>query len=337
MIRLEAVKRRHEEGVARSYDALQALDEKKKHIESAKADVREKLEAHTRDVIRPYESRINKFLDMFNVDFRLAGTTHGYPGGIATSTYQLLINNRHIDLGDSKTPIDQPSFKNTLSTGDRMTLGLAIFFAQLDREEDLAERIVIFDDPFSSQDAFRRSQTVYEIMRVAHACVQVIVLSHDAQFLKQLWEKYPAAERSALQITLEPSGSKIAVFDLDAACRGRAAAELDDLMAFRTTGAGNLREIIKKLRVVLETHFRLSYPGAFQADDNLGDILSKIRVGGDQHPAHESYELLDRINDYTLTYHHGEDARGAAEPPLDYVELQGFVGLMLRMVNALPA
>jgi DNA repair exonuclease SbcCD ATPase subunit len=118
-----------------------------------------------------------------------------------------------------------------------MTLGLAIFLAQIDRERDLAERIVIFDDPFGSQDAFRRSQTVYEIMRVAHACAQVIVLSHDAQFLKQLWEKYPVGERSALQITLEPSGSKLSVFDLEAACRGRTAAELDDLIAFRNTGA----------------------------------------------------------------------------------------------------
>ena len=262
LIRLEAAKRRHEEDVTSACNDFVLLDEKKKLIEATKADVRNQLEAHTREVIQPYEDRINDFLDMFNADFRLVGTTHGYPGGIATSTYQLLINNRRVDLGDLRTPIDQPSFKNTLSTGDRMTLGLAIFLAQLERETDLTERIVIFDDPFSSQDAFRRSQTVYEIIRVARACAQVIVLSHDVQFLKQLWEKYPAAERSALQITLEPSGSKISVFDLDVACRGRAAAELDDLIAFRSTGAGNLREIIKKLRVVLETHFRLSYPSA---------------------------------------------------------------------------
>jgi hypothetical protein len=174
-------------------------------------------------------------------------------------------------------------------------------------------------------------------MRVGNTSAQVIVLSHDAQFLKQLWEKFSVDDRAALQITYSHStGSKLNVFDLDMACRGRAAAELDDLMAFRASGAGNLREIIKKLRVVLETHFRSAYPGSFLATDNLGDILRKIRDGGDAHPAFASYEDLDRINDYTADYHHGEDPRGASEPPLDQQELLGFVNLTLKIVNALP-
>jgi wobble nucleotide-excising tRNase len=217
-----------------------------------------------------------------------------------------------------------------------MTLGLAIFLAQLDRE-NLPDHIVVFDDPFSSQDAFRRRQTIYEILRVARRAAQVIVLSHDAGFLKQLWEKCAPESRCAIQISTGPLGSKIGLFDLDAACRGRAAAELDDLMTFRATGAGNLREIIKKLRVVLETHFRLSYPNAFLADDNLGEMLGKIRAGGADHPAAQHYDNLERINDYTAEYHHGEDPGDRAEPPLDYQELQGFVGLTLRIVNASPA
>ena len=60
-------------------------------------------------------------------------------------------------------------------------------------------------------------------------------------------------------------------------------------------------------------------------------------MGGDQHPAYEDYGSLERINDYTTDYHHGEDARGAPEPALDQTELLGFVSLTLKMVNALPA
>jgi wobble nucleotide-excising tRNase len=196
---------------------------------------------------------------------------------------------------------------------------------------------VVFDDPFSSQDAFRRRQTIYEIMRAALTCNQVIVLSHDAQFLKQLWEKCPPNDRAAIQIIYHSTtGSKISSFNLADACLGRAAAELDDLLAFRVTGAGDPREIIKKLRVVLETHFRFTYSGSFLADDNLGEIIRKIRERGNQHPAYDDYESLDRINDYTADYHHGEDPRGMEEPSLDQTELLGFVTMTLKVVNALP-
>lgn len=338
LARLQAAKHRHEPTAIEDCAEYQRLDAEKRTIEHCKAAVREQLERHTRRVIRPYEERINHYLVMFNADFRLTQTRHGYPGGIATSIYRLSINGCNVDLGDNRTPNDRPSFRNTLSTGDRATLALAFFLAHLEREPDLTREIVVFDDPFNSQDSFRRSQTLYEIMRVAGVCAQVIVLSHDAVFLKQLWVRSPPAERVAMQFVCHPgTGSRICSFDLDKACRGRGAAELDDLMAFRATGAGDPREVVKKLRVVLETHFRTSYPAAFLTNDNFGAILGKIRAVGEHHPAFAAYDFLDRINDYAAQYHHGEDARGAPEPPLDPTELMGFVNMTLALVNALPA
>jgi wobble nucleotide-excising tRNase len=58
----------------------------------------------------------------------------------------------------------------------------------------------VLDDPFTSQDAFRRRQTVHQIKKLGATCAQVIVLSHDVTFLKQVWEKAPPSERTALQI-----------------------------------------------------------------------------------------------------------------------------------------
>ena len=65
--------------------------------------------------------------------------------------------------------------------------------------------------------------------------------------------------------------------------------------------------------------------------------MQKIRADGAAHPAYSHYETLDRINDYTANYHHGEDARGAVEPVLDSTELMGYVSTTLKTVNALPA
>ena len=88
---------------------------------------------------------------------------------------------------------------------------------------------------------------------------------------------------------------------------------------------------------MLETFFRSNFPGSFQPEDNLGAILQKVRAGGAGHLAHSHYETLERINDYTANYHHGEDVRGATEPVLDLTELMGYVNTTLKTVNALPA
>lgn len=335
--RLMAIKKRHEQTVAGACTAYITLVGAKNTIDIQKEAARARLEDHTKRVVRPYERRINHFLDAFNAGFRIAETKHSYPGGIATSSYQLVINQIPIDVGDGRTPPDQPSFKNTLSSGDRTTLALSFFLAHLERDPERAQKIVIFDDPFNSQDAFRRRQTVHEIMKVARNCAQVIVLSHDATFLKHIWEKAPAAERCSLQIfDAHVQGAKISIIDLDEACKGRIASELDDLQSHLVTGAGDPIDLIKKMRVVSETHCLTTYPACFCANDWLGDMLRKIRDGGADHPAQPLYDELDLINEYTAPYHHGEGSTEST-PSIDTTELSGFIRRTLKIVNALQA
>ncbi|SFQ78928.1 AAA family ATPase [Donghicola eburneus] len=338
LARLTAIQTRHRADVSELCGTYTKLCGEKDGIEARKDAIRKQLDAHTRTVVKPYERRINDYLAAFNAGFTITETKHAYPGGVATSSYQLVINDTAIDLGDSKTPGDRPSFKNTLSAGDRTTLALAFFLAHLERDPAAAGKLVVFDDPFNSQDAFRRRQTVHEIMKVAGKCAQVIVLSHDATFLKQVWDKSPAAERVALTIAdHRAQGSKIMPVDLEHACRGRTATDIDDLQTYLSTGAGNLLDIIRKMRVVLETHCRTTYPGSFLANDWLGDIVRKIREGGDPHPAQALYDELDQINGYTSQYHHGEDMDDATPDQIDPSELTGFTRRTLRIVNALQA
>jgi hypothetical protein len=266
LARLNAQKKRCDPKVAILCTEHQTLTKDKDALDAKKAVVRGKLEEHTKKVIRPYEARINELLDHFNAGFRIAETKPAYPGGVASSSYQIVINKTGIELGDAETPLDRPSFKNTLSAGDRSTLALAFFLAHLERDPDRATRIVVFDDPFTSQDSFRRRQTIYEIKKTGAACEQVVVTSHDAAFLRQLRDKCPAGESVSLQLADHRDlGIKITPCDLDEACRGRAASEMDDLQAYIMTGAGKDRDIIKKMRIVLETYCRSTYPGSFAA------------------------------------------------------------------------
>lgn len=335
--RRNAIKVRHTDSVTKLCADYVRFNVKKDKIDQRKNEIRARLDAHTNDVIKPYEKRINHYLDIFNTDFRITETKHGYPGGTTASTYQLVINNTAINLGDSHTQPDQPSFKNTLSAGDRTTLALAFFLAHLEADPTLAGKIVVFDDPFNSQDAFRRRQTVHEIIKIAKGCAQVIVLSHDATFLKQVWDKAPRAERVALNIAdCRKQGSKIMPVDLKRASQGRTATDIDDLQTYLNTGAGSLLDLIRKMRVVLETYCWTTYPASFQAEqDWLGEIVGKIREGGIQHPARALYDELDQINVYTSEYHHGENMADTTPNQIDPQELTGFVKRTLMLVKAL--
>lgn len=335
---LRATKTRYSEAVGPLCTGHIALVAEKDALDKKRDGVRQALDKHTESVIKPYERRINDHLDAFNAGFAIAETTHNYPGGVATSTYQLVINDVGVGVGDGKTPISQPSFKNTLSAGDRTTLALAVFLAHLERDPAISDRIVVFDDPFNSQDSFRRRQTVHEIMKVAGKCHQIVVLSHDATFLKQIWDKAPQAERVALGITdHRQQGSKLSAIDLEKATAGRTFSDIDDLQAYLATGAGVALDIIRKMRVVLETYCRTTYPASFVADDWLGDIVGKIRDGGADHPAAALYDELDQINDYTKQYHHGEDMADATPDQIDPKELTGYARRTLKIVNALQA
>ena len=269
LARRKAIKVRHADPVVGLCADHVRITGEKQRIDDRKVDVRAQLDQHTNNVIRLYERRINHYLEAFNAGFRITETRHAYPGGTAASSYQLVINNTAIDLGDGRTPPDRPSFKNTLSSGDRTTLAFAFFIAQLEQDQALADKIVVFDDPFNSQDAFRRRQTVHEIAKVARCSAQVIVMSHDATFLKQVWDKAPAAERVALTLAdHRTQGSKIMPVDLERACQGRTATDIDDLQTYMTSGAG-MKESSLNLIVPpngpLSRASRLAYPNGITA------------------------------------------------------------------------
>ena len=79
---------------------------------------------------------------------------------------------------------------------------------------------------------------------------------------------------------------------------------------------------------------RTNYPSSFLDDDNLGDIVGKIRDGGVAHPARFLYEKLNVINDYTVQYHHGENPADATPDNIDATELYGYAKKTLQIMKA---
>ena len=130
--------------------------------------------------------------------------------------------------------------------------------------------------------------------------------------------------------------SEIVRFDLNDPRNRRVASEIVDLLLFYKTNVGRPRDIVTKMRFVLETYCTFTYPSFFGSDDTLSSIVEKIRNAGKQHPACALLDELDDIHNYSWD-HCRDDApnRDLAEP-LDVKELTGYVRRTLKIVKAIP-
>lgn len=334
--RLKAQKARHSEAVRDLCASETRLQVEKTALEGDKGRAREQLDAHTQQVITQYGQSINRYLERMNAGFRITTPTHTYRGGPPSTSYQIIINQSAVDLGDSATPADTPSFRNTLSAGDRSSLALAFFLAQLEQDANRAGKVVVFDDPFTSQDGFRRNHTVHQLQRCGESCAQLILLSHDSGFLHLLWDRISPPDRKALWFArIGEENTTIAPWDIDKAVQARYRADLDTLQQFLSLGQGNPMDVIQKLRPVLEAFCSTLYPTQFGEQETLGSIVGKIRTAGTAHPLSSVVEDFDELNMYCRRYHHGENPNAATEP-VDDAELQGYVRRTLKLVGCLP-
>lgn len=333
LAKLKAHKVRHSADVRVLCEADALLQGERTVLDSAKTGARDQLDAHTQEVITRYGQSINLHLERINAGFRITTPTHNYRGGPPSTSYQIVINQTAVNLGDVDTPLDQPSFGNTLSTSDKGTLALAFFLAQLEQDSERADKIVVFDDPFSSLDSFRRNQTVNQIYRCGDYCAQVVLLSHEPTFLKLLWDRVVPADRKGLQLARIGEGNTTIVeWNIERALLARYRADIDALQRFFSQGDGDARETVQKLRPVLEGYCKALYPTQFTDQDTLGVIVGKIRTVGVEHPLNVIADDLEEINIYCRRYHHGENP-GAATEPLDDAELQGYVRKTLTLVG----
>jgi len=332
---LRLTKKRHELEVKTACDEYRAAVARKAKIEEEKAAIKGQLDEYTKAIIGKYEQTINRLLTDFQAGFTITKTEHGYPGGVASSSYQILINNTPVDLGDNNTPLDKPSFRNTLSSGDKSTLALAFFLAQLEHDQEKASKIVVFDDPFNSQDSFRKDHTVRKIRDCGDACAQVIVLSHDLYFLKRIWERLDdkTADRKCLELKrLGLLNTSIVTWDIEAATQGAFKADRKVLTDFYHDSRGTPRDVVQKLRPVMEHYTKILGAGVLADTDTLGVIVGKVRAAGATHQLFPLCDTLDDVNVYTRRYHHGENPDAAIEPISD-TELHGYVRRTLEMTG----
>jgi wobble nucleotide-excising tRNase len=332
LARLEAEGRRFEADV--DAQCQEYVDEKaaKMATEAQRDQARAALTNHRDQVFPDYENRVNEYLGRFNADFRLSSFEATNTRSGSRASYQFLINQQEVD----PTAQEGPSFRNTLSAGDRNTLALAFFFASLENDPHLADAVVVIDDPMSSLDEHRTLHTIQEIRRLADQVQQILILSHSKPFLFGVWEKVDPFPRSAAQLSRAAVGSAIEVWNVTGDMMTLHDQQQGDAREY-LSNPGNVdpRSVAESLRPMLERFMRISYSVHFTAQTMLGQFadLCRQRVAGQNKilNAADTTELRQLL-DYANRYHHSTNPAFQTEAIND-AELTDFTERTLMLTR----
>jgi wobble nucleotide-excising tRNase len=284
------------------------------------------------------ENGVNGYLDRFNAGFRIGSLTPANlgRGTGSTCTYNVLINNAPIAVrGNTNTP-GEPSFRNSLSAGDRNTLALALFFSSLDRLPNLADTVVVIDDPMSSLDDHRSLATVQKVRALSRQAKQTIVLSHNKRFLCGILNGVNRHEECTT-LEIAPNGDESTIRTWNAS--QVSITEHDQryflLSAYAADQSGVDREVAESIRFYLEGYFRVACPGPFPPGKLLGRFAYECRqrIGrSDEVLDEKTVEELESILEYANRFHHPANPamQGEHIPP---TELLGYVRRTLALAR----
>lgn len=332
LARLQAIQRRYSEPTSTLCVDYLAEKAAKAATETQRRQARTALDNYRQNVFPAYEAAINTYLQRFNAGFRLASVSAVNTRGGSSCNYNVVINNVPVAL----TADAGPAFRNTLSAGDRNTLALAFFFASLDQDPQLAQKIVIIDDPMTSLDEHRSLTTVQEMRRLLGRVSQVIVLSHSKAFLCQLWEGADTAARQAILIRRDGTGSTLAAWDVNQDCITEHDRRYALVLAYlQAADPATERRVASALRHILEAFMRVAYPSAFPPGTLLGPFLGvcQQRVGQpNQLLSQPDIDELRALLAYANRFHHDTNAAYETEAINDQ-ELTHFSGRVLSFAK----
>ncbi len=301
------------------------LDEEKKRLANEKNLKRRELDQYCETFMSEFKDELNKQLERFGAGYRIMSSVLDYKGGQPKVDYKLEINRCEVPLRVTKNYV--PSFKNTLSEGDKTTLAFAFFVCKLKKSPDLSERIIVVDDPITSLDFFRITQTVAELNRLAVTASQTFLFTHNEILAKKFYDV--AMKNNHDFYELEIKTSCLRRLDIDSITSidyFKNYSILDNYL--NGSYDGEEISVARCLRPLLEGYLRVRFPKDFKSDKWLGDFIGIIRQSNNATLLALLTELED-INEYSKKFHH-EDGIVAL---IDSNELRSFVSRTLGFLS----
>ena len=337
LAKLNATQSRFSEEVALLCEDYIQEKEAKGDAEMERNEVRNELNQYRENVFPKLQNGVNKYLQQFNAGYRIGSLTpvNLGRGSGSTCTYNVVINDSPIAVRKSKIPPGEPSFRNSLSAGDRNALALALFLSSLDQDPNLANTVVVIDDPISSMDDHRSLTTVQAVRNLAKRARQVIVLSHNKRFLCNIWNG--ADRRECLSLEIGRIGDESTIREWDV--KQDSVTEHDQrhklLQEYTVNQSGNKREVAAAIRPHLEGFLRVACPDCFPPGKLLGPFIGDCRNKDgrpDEILSADTILELNHIVEYGNRFHHDTNQAWQTEE-INSTELQGYVKRTLAFVG----
>lgn len=322
---LQSLKKRYSAAVKPLADNYAALVKQKAKAVADKDKKKQELDAYDATVLPKYHTAINAYLTQFGAGFSLMKSEKNYVGKVPQWIYTIEINKHAVDI-TQKPGLGEASFQTAMSAGDRNTLALAFFLAQLQLDPNLNAAIVVFDDPFTSLDEFRRVMTAKTIFRIGQTASQVLVFSHDKYFLNDVFSKIMSLPCETFQISSTKNNSSIEPWDLKREVKEGYLQDHMELQEFHDGHAGDAKTMRTLMRPLLEKYIRYRFPNQIPDGKWLGEMLAIIAADA-SHPLKPVYQDIDDINQFTAPYHHDPNTAFNED------EVRTFVGRTLSVVG----
>lgn len=332
--KFKATKARHTDAMTAKCKAYSETKAAKAEAERRKQEARDALDTYRRQVFPSYCTEINRYLKKFGASFTVEGVKPQDQAGRPSTAY-------HIQILEEKVPLQakqdgEPCFKNTLSAGDRNTLALAFFFASLVAVPNLADTVVVIDDPVSSFDEGRAMTTTQEVRKLAAKTKQTIILSHVKSFLCRLHKHCRQDATTALElkregdcksclVPWEPSEDQFTEYDHNH----------KSLREFKAGTEPDIRRVAKNLRPVVEGYLRVAYPEHCPPGTLLKQFWQRVQTQAQAgNPILDADRMteLDDIREYANRFHHDTNEAWETEVPGD-AELLGYVNRVLELIS----
>lgn len=340
LAQLKAVKRRHEEPMKSLCDSYTILTSEIKDLNTKKDQKQVELDKITNQIFSQYQQGMDKYLGIFNTDYRVEKLSGGnYRGTSKNPCVEFNINISGCEIKQEEDGIN-PCIKNSLSEGDRSALALSLFLSKTDLDSNISSKTIIFDDPLSSFDDNKRFSTINILLELSQKAEQLIVLTHSKLFASDLWAAIEDITNcKTLKVCKIGATSSITEWDLENDTASQYCQDFKKLEKYLSEGSIDndySLNIARKIRPVLEDYLRLKYPDQFARKQWLGDFINAIRNSNQNNPLlnmKNKLTELEAINTYSRQFHHGNGGTRATITIND-VELTGFIKRTIDLIHS---
>lgn len=324
--KFQASIRRQQPETIQTCEDYQFATIEKDRLNKEKKQKREHIDTLMNDTLTQYQTSINSILASFGAQFSIDKMSHEYSGrvGKPKTKYGLKVRDKEVKLGSTPDFAPNHSFSNTLSESDKRTLAWAFFIARLKTDSALDSKLIVLDDPMSSMDRNRRNQTIRCITSLATNCKQLIVLSHDAYFIRDLRSHLNKLKPTQiipkmLEITRVENGySALTDCNIDEICASdyyRHHLMVADYVEGKNSSV-SIRDVAKAIRPLLEGYLHRRFPGHIHKNQMLGRIITDQIAHATTEPLSHLRQCateLQEINEYASQFHHdtNQDADSA--------------------------